>query len=87
MAAASVHLDPLRKGLLQVGFREDRLRDDIPIPGREARVPLLAFADQPFDSRTASIAVLDRQNIVENDITAIRPLARIFHSPPFKLPL
>ncbi|MEK7706755.1 MAG: N-6 DNA methylase, partial [Verrucomicrobiota bacterium] len=74
MASVSMQLDPLRKGLLRVGFREDRLRSDFLIPGSQSRVPLLAFADRPYDSRTASIAVLDQSNVAELDIAAIRPL-------------
>lgn len=74
MASVSMNLDPLRKGLLRVGFREGRLCNNLPIPGSEARVPLLAFADQPFDSRTASVAVLSQQRIIESDIAAVRPL-------------
>src|SRR5437899_5359334 len=74
MASVSMNLDPLRKGLLRVGFREDRLCNDLPIPGSEARVPLLAFADQPFDSRTASVAVLGQERVMESDIAAVRPL-------------
>lgn len=74
MTSVSVRLDPLRKGLLRVGFREDRLRNDIPIPGSENRLPLLAFADQPFDSRTACVAALDQHGVTESDIAAIRPV-------------
>ena len=74
MTSVPIQLDPLRKGLLKVGFREDRLRTDFLIPGSQSRVPLLAFADQPFDSRTASVAVLDQPNVSEFDIASIRPL-------------
>ena len=74
MTSVPIQLDPLRKGLLRVGFREDRLRTDFFIPGSQSRVPLLAFADQPFDSRTASVAVLDRPNANESDLASIRPL-------------
>src|SRR5713101_259991 len=74
MPSVSAQLEPLRKGLLRVGFREDRLCNDLPIPGSEARVPLLAFADQPFDSRTASVAVLRQESVTELDIAVVRPL-------------
>ena len=74
MTSGSIRLDPLRKGLMRVGFREDRLCIGVPIPGSETRVPLLAFADQPFDSRTASVAALDQQRVAESDIAAMRPL-------------
>ncbi len=69
-----MHLAPLRKGLLRVGFHEDRLRNDFLIPGSQSRVPLLAFSDQPFDSRTASVAVLEQPNVAEFDIASIRSL-------------
>lgn len=69
-----MRLGPLRNGLLRVGFREDRLRDDTPVPGSDTRVPLLAFADHPFDSRTASIAVLDQPRVSESDIASLRSL-------------
>jgi hypothetical protein len=74
MTSVSMQLDPLRKGLIKVGFREDRLRTDFLIPGSQSCVPLLAFADQPFDSRTASVAVLNQSNATEPDIASIRPL-------------
>jgi hypothetical protein len=68
-------IQPVRDGLLKVGFREDRLCNDVPIPpeGR-GTVPLLAFADRPFDARTASIAVLASQQFLEADVAAVRPL-------------
>ena len=74
MTSVPIQLDPLRKGLLKVGFRDNRLRTDFLIPGSQSRVPLLAFADQPFDSRTASVAVLDKPDANESDIVSIRPL-------------
>ena len=37
-------------------------------------VPLLAFADRPFDARTASVAVVQGQHIEDSDIAALRPL-------------
>ena len=65
---------PIRNGLLQVGFLEDRLWQDLPIPGLDKKVPLLAFADRPFDSRTASVAVVQGQRIEDADISGLRPL-------------
>ena len=59
---------------MRVGFHENRLRNDFLVPGSQSRVPLLAFSDQPLDSRTASIAVLERPKVAEFDIAAIRPL-------------
>jgi len=37
-------------------------------------VPLLAFSNRPFDSRTASVAVLSGERIAESEIAAVRPL-------------
>jgi hypothetical protein len=53
---------PVREGLLKVGFDKDRLRLDVPVPGSDFSVSLLAFSDQPFDSRTASISALQNPN-------------------------
>jgi len=74
MVVVAPDIVPIRDGLLGVGFREDRLRVDVPIPGRDSKVPLLAFADQPFDSRTASVAVVQGQRVADSDIAALRPL-------------
>ena len=65
---------PIRDGLLGAGFLEERLRSDFPIPGMERTVPLLAFADRPFDSRTASVAVVQGPRFGDTDIAALRPL-------------
>ncbi len=74
MSLCPAEIRPVREGLLRVGFREDRLRSDVPLPTGTGRVPLLAFADQPFDSRTASVAVLQGQQFTDSDIMALRPL-------------
>ncbi len=74
MVQLAPEIIPIRDGLLGVGFRKDRLRSDLPIPDRDGTVPLLAFADRPFDSRTASVAVIQGQEIGDSDIAALRPL-------------
>lgn len=74
MVSVSMQLNPLRRGLMKVGFREDRLRNDFLIPGSQSRLPLLAFSDQPFDSRTASVAVLEQTSPAEFEVASIRPL-------------
>jgi hypothetical protein len=74
MAGLAPEIVPIRKGLLSVGFREDRLRSEVPIPDSEGKVPLLGFADEPFDSRTACVAAIHGRDIVDSDIAALRPL-------------
>ncbi len=74
MTRVPSQIRPVCDGLLDVGFREDRLRLDVPIPGGDSRVSLLAFADQPFDSRTASVAVMHGRWLAEPEIAAVRPL-------------
>jgi len=75
MVGLAPEIESIRKGLLHVGFPEGRLRPDVPIPGVTGRsVPLLAFADQPFDSRTACVAVVHRQQLADADIGELRPL-------------
>src|SRR5205807_2083055 len=61
-------------GLLRVGFLEERLRSDIPIPGFDRTVSLLGFADQPFDTRTASVAVFQNQTVTDSDVAALKSL-------------
>ena len=74
MVQLAPELIPIRDCLLNVGFCEDRLRFDWPIPDRDGKVPLLGFADEPFDSRTASVAGVCGQQISDADIAALRPL-------------
>ena len=64
---------PLRAGLISVGFREDLLRPDFTVPESAKRVALLAFADQPFDSRTACIAVVSGNDFADADLAGLRP--------------
>lgn len=74
MSELTAQTSSVRDCLLRVGFPEDLLASDVPIPGRSDRVPLLAFSDRPFDSRTASVAVLEGDGIAESEIAAVRPL-------------
>ncbi len=64
---------PLRAGLISVGFREGLLRPDFTVPDSAKRVALLAFADQPFDSRTACIAVVSGNDFADADLAGLRP--------------
>lgn len=74
MVQLAPEIIPIRDSLLKVGFRQERLRFDWPIPERNRRVPLLGFADEPFDSRTASVAAVYGQEISDADVAALRPL-------------
>jgi len=74
MTRLAPEIVPIREGLLGVGFRRDRLRSEVPIPGQDRRVSLVGFADQPFDSRTAAVAVLHRREILDKDIAELRPI-------------
>lgn len=74
MVVLAPEIVPVRDGLLRVGYPEERIREELPIPGWDSRVSLLAFADRPFDSRTASVGVLQGRRIGEADIAALRPL-------------
>lgn len=74
MPSLAPNVAPVHKGLLNVGFRADRIRPDWPVPGLEKKASLLAFADRPFDSRTASVAVVQGPQPDDSDILALRPL-------------
>lgn len=74
MATLASEVIPIRDGLLKVGFNEERIRPDWPVPDSNRRVSLLAFADRPFDSRTAAVAVIHGQPAGDSDIASLRPL-------------
>lgn len=74
MVQLPAEIRPVREGLLKVGFREDRLLSDVPVPDSTIAVSLLAFSDQPFDSRTASISALYEPFDDKAAVAAIRPL-------------
>ena len=74
MTELTAQTDSLRDCLLRVGFVEDLLSFNVPIPGRSDRVPLLAFSNRPFDSRTASVAAIKGEQLDESEIAAVRPL-------------
>ena len=54
MVGPAAEIAPIYKCLRGIGYREDQLLIDFPLPAANASVPLLGFADRPFDSRTAS---------------------------------
>ena len=72
MVGLAADIDRVYKGLRGIGYPEDQLFRDFPL-SENMRVPLLAFADRPFDSRTASVAVVQGQHIERSDIAALVP--------------
>jgi len=74
MAELTAQTGSVRECLLRVGFIDDLLAANVPIPNRTDRVPLIAFSNRPFDSRTAAIAVLNGNGANESDVAAVRPL-------------
>ncbi len=74
MSPLAPEIIPVRDCLLKVGFLKSRLKPDFPIPALDKTASLLAFSDQPFDSRTASVAVVNGPRFEDNDISALRPL-------------
>jgi hypothetical protein len=65
----------VRDGLLSVGYRPDRLREDVPVPNHPTRkVGLVAYTDQPFDARTSAMAVLDGADFDEESLGLLKPV-------------
>lgn len=68
-------LDLVRQGLIAVDYRQDRLRTDVPVPSAPSRVAdLVAYADQPFDARTSTLAAVDGAAFDEGSLHLLRPL-------------
>ena len=68
-------LDLVRQGLIAVNHRQDRLRSGVPVPSAPSRVAdLVAYADQPFDARTATMAAVDGTAFDEGSLHLLRPL-------------
>ena len=74
MVGLAAEIAPIYEGLRGIGYPEEQLLFDFPVPATNARVPLLGFADRPFDSRTASVAVVHGQHIEPSNIAALLPL-------------
>lgn len=73
MPARSLAL--IRQGLISVGYRQDSLKDGVPVPAEPARtVGLVAYADQPFDARTSTLAAVDGLAFDEAALPLLRPL-------------
>jgi len=73
MPAPSLEL--VRNGLLSVGYRADRLENNVPVPEEPGRkVGLVAYSDQPFDARTSAFAAAETGNIGESGIPLLKPL-------------
>lgn len=66
----------LRERLRSAPYRQDRLREDVPIPGDPTRrkAALVAYRDLPFDARTSAIAVVEGPAFDDSDIHLLRPL-------------
>ena len=73
MIQFSGRTEPIRDGLLRAGFPEDYICPDVPVPGNEP-IPLVAFSNRPFDSRTASVAVLSGDDLTASEVAAVRPV-------------
>ncbi len=68
-------LDLVRQGLIAVDYRQDRLRSGVPMPSAPSRVAdLVAYADQPFDARTSTMAAVDGAAFDEGSLHLLRPL-------------
>lgn len=68
-------IDLVRQGLIAVDYRQDRLRPDVPLPSAPSRVAdLVAYADQPFDARTSTLAAVDGTAFDEGSLHLLRPL-------------
>jgi len=59
-----------RRCLRSCGYREDLVRDDVPLP--DDRQGIISFAHRPFDARSACIAVLPSTPRAAGDILACR---------------
>lgn len=68
-------LNLVRQGLLAVNYRQDRLRQGVPLPLAPSRTAdWVAYADQPFDARTATFAAVDGAAFNEDSLPLLRPL-------------
>lgn len=68
-------LDLVWQGLLSAKHRQDRLKRDVPVPSAPARTAdVVAYADQPFDARTSTLAAVDGSMFGEDAIPLLRPL-------------
>ncbi len=68
-------LDLVRQGLIAVDYRQDRLRAGVPVPAAPSRMAdLVAYADQPFDARTSTLAAVDGASFDEGSLPLLRPL-------------
>ena len=74
MPQAPSAIDPLRRQLLSVGFLPDQVQTDFAVPGSGGKAALLAFADHPFDSRTACVAAVVDEEFGDSDLASLRPL-------------
>ena len=67
-------LDLVRKGLISVKYRQERLKLDVPVPEDPARkIALVAYSDQPFDARTSAVAAVEGE-LDEVGLMKLRPV-------------
>lgn len=68
-------LDSIEGSLISCGYRRERIRARVPLSGASGRVAdLVAYADQPFDARTATIAAVDSSTFAEQELGLLRPV-------------
>lgn len=68
-------LDRVRDGLLAVRFRQDRLRENVPLPTDPSRdIALVAYANEPFDARTSAISVVEGESFPDSDLKFLQPV-------------
>lgn len=68
-------LDLVWQGLLSVDYRQDRLKQGVPVPSDPSRkAAWVAYADQPFDARTSTLAAVDGSAFDEDSLKLLRPL-------------
>ena len=71
MAVSTLAL--VKQGLITARYREDRLRESVPVPNaQERKAGLVAYRDQPFDARTSTLVAVDGAAFSEEDLPLLR---------------
>jgi hypothetical protein len=73
MLNVATEIRPVVEQLRGIGYLDDRLVPAFPATSTDEMPALVAFADRPFDSRTASVAVVYGGHIDESHILSLRP--------------
>jgi type I restriction-modification system DNA methylase subunit len=72
---SALAIDLVRQGLISVHYRQDRLRPNVPVPSTPSCLAdLVAYADQPFDARTSTLAAVDGTAFDMGSLHLLRPL-------------